>query len=66
MTIEGAKLNFEEDISGSIEIGKKADLITLSADPYQINSKDLRDIDVTSTIIDGKVVYDQSGQLATL
>ena len=66
MTIEGAKLNFEEDITGSIEIGKKADLITLSADPYQINSKDLRDIDVTSTIIDGKVVYDQTGQLATL
>ncbi|MDQ0160564.1 amidohydrolase [Alkalibacillus salilacus] len=57
MTIEGAKLNFEEGLTGSIEEGKQADLITLSHNPYEVDLQDLKDIKVAQTIIDGKVVY---------
>ncbi len=58
MTIYGAKLNFEENVSGSIEVGKRADFAILEADPTAIDSKAIKDIKVTGTIIGGKPVYE--------
>ncbi|KQU22322.1 hypothetical protein ASG65_20265 [Bacillus sp. Leaf13] len=59
MTIYGAKLNFDEACSGSIEIGKHADFAILEADPTAIHPEEIKDISVLATFIDGKPVYGQ-------
>ncbi|MFD1707018.1 amidohydrolase [Siminovitchia sediminis] len=56
MTIEGARLNFQEAETGSIEIGKKADFAVLGADPTAIDPMDIKDIPVEETIINGHTV----------
>jgi len=47
----------EEDIAGTLEIGKRADFVILSADPRKILASDIRKTRVRETIINGKVVY---------
>lgn len=59
MTIYGAKLNFDEENTGSIEIGKKADFAILEADPTRVSPIEIKDISVLMTIIDGKIVYEK-------
>jgi predicted amidohydrolase YtcJ len=46
-----------EDMIGSIEPGKMADFIMLDRDPYQIPVNELGNLNVTSTYIDGDLVY---------
>ncbi len=58
-TIWAAEAGFVEDSLGSIEPGKLADLIILSADPLTVPHKSLGDIEVDVTIIDGRVVYER-------
>ncbi len=58
-TIWSAEAGFVEDTLGSIEPGKLADLIVLSADPLTVPHKSLGDIEVDVTIIDGRVVYER-------
>jgi len=56
-TYHGAYSTHEEDIKGSIEVGKLADLIVLSDDILAINPKDIYQLKVDLTMIDGEVVY---------
>ncbi|KGX85846.1 amidohydrolase [Pontibacillus litoralis] len=58
MTIYGAVLNFEEDHSGSIEIGKKADFVVLAEDPVAVQPETIKDITVKATFINGEMVYE--------
>lgn len=60
MTIDGAKLNFQENDRGSIEVGKYADFAVLSEDPTQIDPLKIKDIEVLYTIIDGHVKYENN------
>ncbi|QKY70125.1 amidohydrolase [Lentibacillus sp. CBA3610] len=60
MTSYGAKLNFSEDRSGSIEIGKQADFAVLEDDPTQVAPIEIKDIPVQTTVIGGKAVYEAS------
>lgn len=57
MTINGAKFNFTEDESGSIEVGKLADFAVLDQDPTEIDPLKIKEIKVLRTIIDGKTVF---------
>ncbi len=57
-TINSAYAGFEEDIKGTIEPGKLADLIVLSDDPLKVPVQELKNIQVTKTIIGGRVVYE--------
>lgn len=59
MTIYGAKLNFDEKKSGSIEIGKFADFAVLEEDPTKVNPLEMKDIPILRTIIDGNVRYEK-------
>lgn len=59
MTIYGSKLNFTEKDSGSIEIGKYADLVWLDKDPTAIDSIYIKDIEIEATMIAGIFVYQQ-------
>ena len=56
-TINGAYAAFEEDIKGSIEVGKLADLTVLDKDIMTIEEDDILETNVEMTIIGGKVVY---------
>jgi predicted amidohydrolase YtcJ len=56
-TMGGAFASFEDGVKGSIEPGKLADFVVLSADPAQGNPLAIKDIPVDLTVIDGKVVY---------
>ncbi|MFX0097594.1 MAG: amidohydrolase [Candidatus Hodarchaeota archaeon] len=55
-TKDAAYASFEEDIKGSIERGKLADIIVLSEDPYE-NPERIMEIKVCLTIQDGRIVY---------
>ena len=57
-TIETAHLTFEEDIKGSLERGKLADLIVLSHDPLVCPEKDIKNITSELTMVDGGIVHD--------
>ena len=56
-TLNTAYAGFEEDIKGSIEIGKLADLAVLSDDLINIPPDEIKDVTVSMTIVGGKVVF---------
>ena len=56
-TWNGAYLGKDEDKLGSIEPGKLADLIVLDRDILSVPHEDIKDIQVLTTIVDGKIVY---------
>ncbi|RAI03524.1 amidohydrolase [Acuticoccus sediminis] len=58
MTIWPAYQHFEETTKGSIEPGKLADFVVLSADPTAIDPETLDTIDVLATIKEGEVVFE--------
>ena len=52
-----AYAGFEEDVKGSIEPGKLADLAVWSEDPYTALLKRLWQIPIEMTMVGGEVVY---------
>ena len=57
-TLDGSYASFEEDIKGSIEVGKLADMVILSDDPTRIDPDEIKEIQVEKTIIGGEVVWE--------
>jgi predicted amidohydrolase YtcJ len=57
MTIWAAHANFEDEIKGSIEIGKVADLVILKKDIMEIDVNEIPDVEVLATILNGDMVY---------
>lgn len=58
-TIDAAFMLSQEQHIGSIEIGKFADLIILDRNPFMIEAEDIENVKIISTIIGGKLVYQQ-------
>ena len=52
-----AYAGFDEDRLGTIEPGKRADLVVLDRSPWE-QPDEIEDIDVAATIVDGEIVYD--------
>jgi len=60
-TINGAYASFEEEIKGSIEPGKLADMVVLDRDILTIPTDELREMKVDMTIVGGEVVFRRDG-----
>jgi predicted amidohydrolase YtcJ len=58
-TNHGAKATFEEMAKGSIKPGKLADLVVLNGDPTRLPAKEIKNIEVVMTILNGEVVWDK-------
>ena len=58
-TYNGAYANFMEGEVGSIEVGKKADIILFSENLFDLDVEDLANVLPIMTIFDGKVIFDQ-------
>ena len=56
-TIWGSYAVFEEDIKGSIEVGKLADFTIFSKDIMKIPEEEIMSSEIVSTIVGGRVVY---------
>ena len=59
-TIWNARYTGDEDILGSIEQGKLADMVVLNADYMTVPDDELVDIRVDVTIVDGRIVFDRA------
>jgi predicted amidohydrolase YtcJ len=62
MTIWAAYQKFEEKTKGSLEVGKLADLVILSADPTAVDPTTIDQIKVTETIKEGVTVFKLDAQ----
>jgi len=59
-TVNAAYASFDENIKGSIEEGKLADLTVVSRDPRTTPPNQIANIKVKMTIVGGKIVYPKS------
>jgi len=57
ITINAAYQHFEDDIKGTLEVGKQADIVVLSEDPLDIDAKDILEIDVVATFSQGAEIF---------
>ena len=60
-TVSGAWATFEENIKGSLEPGKLADLAILSDDILEVHPERILGLKVDLTMVDGKVVFERKG-----
>lgn len=58
-TINNAKIMFLDDVTGSLEPGKLADLIVVDRDPLTTPAAELRNTQVLRTYVGGKLVYEK-------
>lgn len=60
-TIHGAYLNGQERLTGSIEVGKAADLIVLDRNLFAVAPSAINEARVLLTLLDGEPVYEDPG-----
>jgi predicted amidohydrolase YtcJ len=58
-TMGSAYASGDEKLKGSIEVGKLADLVALSADIFKSDPAEIEKTKVVMTIFDGKVIYER-------
>ncbi|HNS52754.1 MAG TPA: amidohydrolase [Anaerolineae bacterium] len=63
-TANGARIGFEEGNKGTIEPGKRADLVVLGQNPLTADPRTLIDILVEMTVVGGRVVYEAGADAA--
>lgn len=58
-TAGSAYAEFQENVKGTITTGKLADLVLLSRDIFKIDPKEIENVKVLLTMVDGRVVYEE-------
>jgi predicted amidohydrolase YtcJ len=56
-TVNAARAAFEEDLKGTITVGKYADVVVLTKDILSVPDEEIREASVAYTIVGGKVRY---------
>ena len=60
-TVNAAWLMHQEDSVGSIEVGKRADLVVLDRNLFEIPASEINQAQVVLTLLDGEVVFADAG-----
>jgi len=63
-TINGAWLGRLEAETGSLEVGKAADLVVLSRNLFEVPARDIHKVKVEMTMLEGRIVYSSSVSLS--
>ena len=58
-TLDAAWQLFADDVIGSLEVGKYADLVVVSADPRTVAPEQIAELDIRATFLAGRQVYPQ-------
>ena len=58
-TIDAAYATFDENLKGSLERGKLADIVIIDRDLTKVPAPEIRDAKVTHTIVGGRVVFER-------
>lgn len=58
-TYGSAYLAHEENIAGTIAVGKRADFTILGADPREVPIEEVSQIPIKMTVVGGKIVFDE-------
>ncbi|MBA3600861.1 MAG: amidohydrolase [Acidobacteria bacterium] len=61
-TFGSAYAEFQENAKGTIAVGKLADLVILSDDIFTMNANQIGKTKVLTTIVDGKIIYENLGK----
>lgn len=61
MTLAPAQALGQDDMTGSVTIGKRADLVILDRNPLDVAPDQIGDIAVIATLLDGEPVFDPNG-----
>ena len=64
LTINSAYMMQQEDKVGTLEVGKRADLIVLDQNLFEISRTEIGSTQVLRTVVDGKVVFDAASDPA--
>jgi predicted amidohydrolase YtcJ len=64
-TQHAAYASFDEQRKGTLARGMLADIVILSNDIFEVGSEALRDMEVTVTIFDGKIVYQRPAPISS-
>jgi len=56
-TLNGAYASHEEDVKGSIAVGKLADFVVLADDPHTVDPAKIKDIQIVQTVVGGATAY---------
>ena len=59
-TIDAAYMNRWEGIIGSLEVGKRADMIVLDRNLFEISSDEIAEVNVLATMMNGEVVHEEA------
>jgi predicted amidohydrolase YtcJ len=57
-TVGSSFAEFQESLKGAIAPGKLADFVVLSDDIFSINPRDIPNVKILKTVVDGKLVYE--------
>jgi len=60
-TSGSARAGFMEDMTGTLESGKYADLVILSQDLFQVDPAEIPQVEVEMTVVEGEIVYRNEG-----
>lgn len=66
LTYNGCYVTFDEKERGTLEVGKVADMLILSANPYELKPQDLRRLKVEKLILSGEEYKPQSQSLVSV
>jgi len=56
-TMNGAYASFEENIKGSITVGKLADFVILADSPSDVDPDSIKNIEIVRTVVGGRTMY---------
>jgi len=59
-----AYLTFEEDMKGTIEPGRYADMVVIDRDIMTVPAQEIEDMEVLLTVVGGQVVYENDAFVA--